>query len=74
MGSPKLGVTPRMWAIKQLSLTFAAGLPIAITSLAVVTLKPASPPKAMLLSPVLFCKAKRPMAVLLPPVVLLRSA
>src|SRR6266496_4080013 len=67
-------VTPRMLPIKQLSLTFAPEVPIAITLLAVVTPRPAPNPKAMLLTPVLLASASKPVAVFWKPVVLFRSA
>jgi hypothetical protein len=66
----------KIFPIKQLLLTFAAGtlLPIQITLLAVVTLLPALAPKATLPLPVpLNASARLPTAVL-SPVVLFISA
>jgi hypothetical protein len=58
MASAIAVVTPRMLPIKQLSLMFEPNAPIQITLLAVLTAVP----------------AKKPKAVLAPPVVLIASA
>jgi hypothetical protein len=65
---------PRIFPIKQLSLTSAPEEPIQITLLAAVTLNPASTHRAIFKLPVLLSSALVPTAVLLLPVVLLRSA
>src|SRR4030095_10770751 len=65
---------PRIFPIKQLSLTSAPEEPIQITLLAAVTLNPALTPRAIFKLPVLLSSALVPTAVLSLPVVLLRSA
>src|SRR6266699_3653401 len=75
MASAFAVVTSRMRPIKQLLVTFAPAVPIAITLLAVVTPLPASNPKAVLKLLVVFLSsAKEPSAVLSKPVVLRLSA
>src|SRR6266513_2783195 len=65
MASAFAVVTPRMLPIKQLLLTSAPGVPIAITLSAVVTLPPAILPKAVLELPAMLLEsAPFPMAVL----------
>ena len=63
-----------MLPIKQLLSTFAPAMPMAITSLAFVTLLPAPEPNAILPRPKLLASALAPTAVLNAPVVLLESA
>src|SRR5206468_3308780 len=71
VASPIAVVTSRMLPIKQLLFTFAPGVPIQITLLAVLTPVPAKTPKAVLPAPVLLKSASLPTAVLALPVLLL---